>query len=300
MGIPSDARFLAVGRQAPRAPVPAAAAAARLLQAPPAAGRHDRVADRRVRQPEPGLRRRSAAGRLDPGRVRPQPSRRSRRALADAADYGYCAQPLPLLLGLPAARPVRARRHPARARAHLPEARRTRGLPATARPLPAPRRRSCSATRATPAATSPPRSRPPTPRSSAHAARTNPATARISPRSANASNRSSGPAKTCSRLERHGARTLHGLRERIRQRASSPRRRDRAQPPTRPPQPRTRQLQRLTAWNNSSSTAPLGQGGARSGEVGGSRRRQVGQWPVQQAMRVWSSRSSANRLRLPP
>jgi hypothetical protein len=32
-----------------------------------------------------------------------------------------------------------------------------------------------------------------------------------------------------------------------------PRRRHRPQPPPRPPQPRTRQLQRLTAWNNSSS-----------------------------------------------
>ena len=41
-------------------------------------------------------------------------------------------------------------------------------------------------------------------------------------------------------LERHGARTLAGLRERILQRLLHPRRRDQPQPPTRPAQPGAR------------------------------------------------------------
>ncbi len=44
-----------------------------------------------------------------------------RSALADAADYGWCAQPLPVLLGLQAARPVRDRRHPQSTRADEPQ-----------------------------------------------------------------------------------------------------------------------------------------------------------------------------------
>ena len=200
MGIPSD-RAVPRGRaQAARALVPAAARAARVLQAPPAAGGHDRVADGRVREREPGLLRRSAADRLHPGRVRPQPrDRQALRSSADAADYGYCASHSPLLLGLPVARDLRPRRHPTGAAARLAEDRRTRSRPRAARPLPPPRRRDrCSATRATPAASSPPPSANATPRSSARAAKTNPATGPTSRRSANASSRSSGPAKTSS------------------------------------------------------------------------------------------------------
>jgi hypothetical protein len=43
-------------------------------------------------------------------------------------------RPQPLLLGLPTARPVRARRHPARAQTHISENTRARGLPPAARP----------------------------------------------------------------------------------------------------------------------------------------------------------------------
>ena len=52
----------------------------------------------------------------------------------------------------------------------------------------------------------------------ARRARTSPTAAPTWRPSASASSRSSGPARTCSRLERHGARTLAGLRERILQR----------------------------------------------------------------------------------
>ncbi len=47
---------------------------------------------------------------------------------------------------------------------------------------------------------------------------TNPTAAPTWPRSASRSSRSSGPAKTLLGLERHGARTLHGLRVRLCQR----------------------------------------------------------------------------------
>ena len=54
-------------------------------------------------------------------------------------------------------------------------------------------------------------------------------------------------------LERHGARTLHGLRARINTRFLAPRRRDQPQPPPRPPTTHTRRLHRLNPWNYSSS-----------------------------------------------
>jgi hypothetical protein len=59
-----------------------------------------------------------------------------RSQLADAADYGL-RQPQPLLLGLPAPRPVRTGRHPPRDRANQPQDRQARGLPQARRPLPA-------------------------------------------------------------------------------------------------------------------------------------------------------------------
>ena len=45
-------------------------------------------------------------------------------ALANAADYGYCASHSRYLLGVQAARPLRARRHPQGTRVDLPEDRR--------------------------------------------------------------------------------------------------------------------------------------------------------------------------------
>ena len=78
------------GRQAPRASVSRAAQAARVLQAPPSAGRDAGVADGHVRQPEPWVLRRSVVDRLDPGGVRRSRETVKRSALADAADYGWC------------------------------------------------------------------------------------------------------------------------------------------------------------------------------------------------------------------
>ena len=96
MGIPSDPRFFG--------------AATRLgicsRSCPPATrstsagcgSRADRGDDRPLRASEPRVHGRTAAGRLHPGRVRPLPRNGQARrassladALANAADYGYCA-----------------------------------------------------------------------------------------------------------------------------------------------------------------------------------------------------------------
>ena len=63
-----------------QAPVPSVSHAARpmrVAQAPSAPGGHHRVADGDLRQHEPRIHRRSAVDRLDPGRMRTQPSRPS-------------------------------------------------------------------------------------------------------------------------------------------------------------------------------------------------------------------------------
>jgi hypothetical protein len=62
-----------------------------LLEAPPSPGRRDRVAHGRLRPAEPGLWRRPAAHRLDPGGVRRSRETAKRSALGEAAGYGYCA-----------------------------------------------------------------------------------------------------------------------------------------------------------------------------------------------------------------
>src|SRR5436305_7673630 len=59
MGIPQRPPLPQGRPQAACALVPAASRAARVLQTPPPARRHDRVADRRLRQPQPRLRGRS-------------------------------------------------------------------------------------------------------------------------------------------------------------------------------------------------------------------------------------------------
>ena len=134
-----------------------------------------------------------------PGRVRAQPrdgqalgARRGRR-------LRLLRLPLSLLLGLPAARPLRARRHPAERSTLASPKRDEREVGSSCSSAAnAQAARRCSATRATPAATSPAPSPTSTPRSSAPGAKTSPGTAPTSRRSANGSSRSSGPAKTCS------------------------------------------------------------------------------------------------------
>ena len=221
MGIPSDRRFLAVARQAPRSPVPRACPA---RPATTSAARRladdDRVAHGRLRQPEPGLHGRPAAHRLDPGGVRPQP--RDRQALG--------ARPTP---------PTTATAPPTRASSgafactlsSLPTAPRGRSrwpspsatsarsaLELLERCQRAAARRS-SATRATPAASSRARCR----RARGHRraperAATSPAQGPTWRPSASASSRSSGPARTCSPWSATGRAPWPGLRERILQR----------------------------------------------------------------------------------
>ncbi len=133
MGITSDARFLKVARKQLAHLFPL------LPNRPGYLKRRQRLSDTiealtgRLRERQPRLPRRPGAGRLDPGRVRPQhrndpaqPARRRRR-------LRLLREPQPLLLGLPPARPVRPGRHPTRAHAHLAQDPRTRRLPHPAR-----------------------------------------------------------------------------------------------------------------------------------------------------------------------
>ena len=199
MGIPSDRRFLAVAGKRLAHLFP------KLPAQPGYFKRRRRLADTiewlmgDLRQPEPRVLRRSAADRLDPGRVRAEPrdgqALRSLRTPPTTAT----AQPLPLLLGLPAARDLRSRRHPAGARAGLAQERRARGRPRAARPRATPRRRDAARRQGLRRPRLRRRGQPSSaPRSCARAAKTSPGEDRTSRRSANASSRSSGPAKTSS------------------------------------------------------------------------------------------------------
>ena len=77
MGIPSDRRFLRAARRQLGHLFPQLPSQDALHKRRAAAGRDDRVADRRVRRSAPRQRRRSRPARLDPGRVRPLRSRRA-------------------------------------------------------------------------------------------------------------------------------------------------------------------------------------------------------------------------------
>src|SRR5215208_4048266 len=90
MGIPSDQRFLQVAGKRLSAPVSAVAPAAGLLEAPAAAGRGHRGADRRVRAPEPGSDHDLLVIDSTPVECARSVETVRRSALGDAADYGYC------------------------------------------------------------------------------------------------------------------------------------------------------------------------------------------------------------------
>ena len=185
MGHPERPAVPARGAPAARASVPGAADPGRAAQAPGAAGRDDRVACRRLRRPEPRQPRRSAAARLDPGRVRPVSRDRSAvRSSPTSAGYGYCASHSRWFWGMrlhlacapdgtPRAAALVARR-PARTR--------DRADAAAARARKAARR--SSATRATPAASSPtppPNSEPIVIRPPRHERTADPAASRADP-----------------------------------------------------------------------------------------------------------------------
>ena len=146
-----------------------------------------------------------------------------RSALGRRRRLRLVRQSLPLFLGVSAARDLRPRRHAASAHARLAQTRRARGRPRAARQMPAPRRRdACSATRATPGAQFAARRRSdgrhdrasPPQRRGRHAPRT-------WPRSARRIESIFWTCKDILTLERHGARTLAGIRERILQRFSA-------------------------------------------------------------------------------
>ena len=176
------------------------------------------------RAPEPRVLRRSAAGRLHPGRVRPlarnrqarravQPRRRAHRRRR----LRLLRQPQPPLLRVSAARPVRPRRHPTGAGADHPEDRREARLPADGRPLRTSARSSADPDRRQELPRQGLRDRTrqaggddhaPPPQGRARTAD------RTSPRSASGS----VDLRTCKdilTLERHGARTLSNLRVRL-------------------------------------------------------------------------------------
>jgi hypothetical protein len=161
--------------------------------------------DRRVRVPVPGLGRRPAGRRLGAGRMRPH--RRDRPS-----------QPQPLLLGLPPAWRVRARRHPTRLDLEIAKLRRTRRRDRAARPLPALRRgdhdrrqglRQSRLRRHRDRAAGDPRQAPPQ-RGTGRGPQLAPIRQRIES--------IFWTCKDLLALERHGARTLHGLRVRLCQR----------------------------------------------------------------------------------
>ena len=188
--------FLDGRAQASAPPVPEDPRPGRLLQAPPAAGGHAGVADAGVRQPEPGVLRRSAARRLHPGRVRQKP--RDGQALGARATppTTATAAATPASSGAFGCTHLRPRRHPQSRHGRLPQTRRARGRAGAAGPH-APRGRRDADRRQGLRRTGIRPGRQPTwtPRSSDPAARTSPARAHTSPRSASASSASSGAAR---------------------------------------------------------------------------------------------------------
>ena len=238
MGIPSDRRFLAVAGKRLVHLFPRSAQAARVLQAPPPAGGHAGVADGDVREPEPRVHRRSAVDRQHPGRVRPQP--RDRQALRSSPTRPTTAGAARIPgtsgdSGCTRSSPRTAPRERSSCAPPSSTSARSAWCCWTAASVTA--AKPCSATRATPAAGSPRPSATATRQSSARAAKTSP---EHGPHLAPIRQRIESIFWTCKdllTLERHGARTLAGLRERVLARFCCPRRSDHPQPSTRTPKP---------------------------------------------------------------
>ncbi len=199
MGIPSDRRFLRAARRQLGHLFPAAAQPGRAAQAARAAGRDDRVADRRLRRAEPRRQRRSRAARLDPGRVRPLARDRPPLAAGRGLRLRLLARATPAGSGgcdctwsaPPTARRARPRSSPptvpnARSRCHC-SPRALRGGETIVCDKGYAGREFAAAVAALGAHHRPPR---PQRRAADHGS--------ISRRSGSGSNRSSAPAKTCS------------------------------------------------------------------------------------------------------
>ena len=250
-----DRRFLAVAGKRLGHLFPRAAPAARVLQASPPPGRHARVADGDLREPEPGLHRRPAARSTRRRSSAPEAARRSGapRSATPPTTAGapatrryfwgfrlhaiFAPDGTPRALSSPRPRPTSAKSRSRCSRAAGADGGET-----------------CSATRATPAATSPAPSASWTPRSSRPRRKDEPGT-RTAPRADPPTHRdrSSGPAKTSSPSNATAPARSPASTNASSQRFRLPRRGDHPQPPTRPPKPRPRRLLRLTAWNQSSS-----------------------------------------------
>ena len=259
-GHPLRPQVPGAGAQAPRSPVPGPARPERLPQAPAQAGRRDRVAHGRVRRQSPGFSDDLLLVDSTPVPCAAEPrdgqafgARRRRR-------LRLLRRPLALLLGLAPAPAGRASTAPrGRLRSPIPLAASARSALELLARCRAQAARSSSATRAMPAASSPQRAaelgvhgRAP------EAQRTSPERVRTSRRSASASSSIFWTCKDLLTLERHGARTLAGLRERVLARflclaacISLNHQLGTAEPGTR----RLLRL-RLRAWNQSSSPSP--------------------------------------------
>ena len=205
-----------------QAPVPSVSHAARpmrVAQAPSAPGGHHRVADGDLRQHEPRIHRRSAVDRLDPGRMRTQPSRPSNaRRLARPPVTGIAPRTPDFSggFGCTESSPLTGLR--VRWLSPRPTATSARSDSSCWGAVGGPEARCSSVTRAMPGGRSPVRSVSWTPRSCVPDAPTNPHTTRTWPRSVERiesifTERQGHPDPRTPR-----ARTLAGIRERILQR----------------------------------------------------------------------------------
>ena len=167
---------------------------------------------------EPGLHGRPAAGRLDPGALRRQPGDGQALGARRRGRLRLLRRPLALLLGLSPAPAGRSRRHAAGLHARRSAARRAGGGLELLERCTRAAARSWSATRATPGASSPPSA------AELGVLVVRPGAkgrARPGPHLAPIRQRIESIFWTCKdllTLERHGARTLAGLRERVLQR----------------------------------------------------------------------------------
>ena len=206
-------------------------------RAPPR--RHDRVADRCLRRPQP-RRPTTTCVLLDSTPVECGRSLETTRrsAAGRRCGYGYCRSHSRWFWGMRlhlVCAPDGTPRAASLTGADRPE----REVALALLPAASAAARRSSATRATPATTS----TPPSP-SSARIDRapsppeTSPQRPSASRRSASASSRSSRPSRTCSTLERHGARTLANLARPDRHPPARARGLHLPQPPARPTEPR--------------------------------------------------------------
>ena len=172
MGIPSDRRFLAVARKRLAVALSRAAQAARLPQAKGPPDRDDRVADRRLCRRIPGFHDDLLLIDSTPVECARSVETTRRSALADAADYGYCASHSRFFWGfrLHGLSPPTALLGPSPS--PLPSATSARSGSSCSNAPTGSAGRSSSATRATRAASSPRRSASSRPRSSGRLART--------------------------------------------------------------------------------------------------------------------------------